>query len=772
VQKAIHDAAISLRELLASPDAPIGADRTAAIDHLCRVLRAHSSIMPKVATIGYAETATGLGQLVAEALGTYYIHSTRHSAVGTGAVRPYGMFQEAHSHAPSHQLLPTRHAALSQAETLILVDDELSTGATIINTIVALQNVSYHGHYVVASLVDLRSDADKARLEALADELACRISVVALANGNIHLPGDLSSKAASWIKQFPVRGNLDLVSGRVSVLDLRDVVAGVRSPRFGVDVNASPELAPAIADEIAAGIPDPGNILVLATEEFMALPLATAHALVPRLMDAKIRYSTSTRSPIAVLDQAGYAVRSSVSFDSHDETVDGPGVRFAYNFTHPEGRYDEVVIMAEPGTEAKALMGPGSISDAISRTGTNVRIVLLRAEQPFPEPLVGPVFGSYCQDEVRWLLKDVSFAQLEAPAADREAAIQSGAAHYAESLPHEYEPSAEYQELFHQALIRSSARVAHAVGTVTERVLALRGGAPVLVSLARAGTPIGILMKRWAKETHNIDLPHFTLSIVRGVGIDRTALSYLASRHRPEQVMFVDGWTGKGAIARELASAVGLFEKTDGARFPAELAVLADPGHCAQIFGTREDFLIPSACLNSTVSGLVSRTVLNDELILPNDFHGAKFYDHLAGKDVSGTFLDVVTEEFSRARAGVLAESVGTTAGDRRVRPPLADWSGWAAVEGISREYGINNTNLVKPGVGETTRVLLRRVPWKVLVRPDAREDIAHVLLLAKLRRVAVVYVEDLPYSCVGLIHPLQGRSESAEGTVPEAVDA
>jgi pyrimidine operon attenuation protein/uracil phosphoribosyltransferase len=769
LQQVIHDAAIRLREFLASPDAPFG-DRTGAIDRLCRDLRAYSSIMSKVATIGYAETATGLGQLVAEALGTYYIHSTRHSAVGTAAVRPYGMFEEAHSHAPSHQLLPTRHAALSQVDTIVLVDDELSTGATIVNTIVALHKVAHHGHYVVASLVDLRSDADKGRLDALAAELGCRISVVALANGDIHLPNDLPNKAASLIEQLPACDDPGLVSGRVSVLDLSDVVAGVRSPRFGVDVNLSPELAPAIAEEIAAGTPDAGDILVLATEEFMALPLATAHALQSRLTNANVRYSTSTRSPIAVLDQAGYAVRSSVSFHSHDETVDGPGLRFAYNFAHAEGCFDEVVIMAEPGTPPEELIGPDSISDAVSRTGTNVRIVLLRAEQPFPEPLLGPVFGSYSQDEVRWLLKDISFANLEAPASDREAAIQSGTAHYAESLPQEYEPSPEYQELFRQALMRSSARVAHAVGTVTERVLALRGGRPVLVSLARAGTPIGILMKRWAKESHNLDLPHFTLSIVRGVGIDQTALSYLASRHRPEQVMFVDGWTGKGAIARELASAVHLFKKTDGARFPAELAVLADPGHCAQIFGTREDFLVPSACLNSTVSGLVSRTVLNDELILPNDFHGAKFYDHLAGKDVSRTFLDVVTEQFSRVRAGVLAESIDISTGGRGVALPLADWSGWTAVERISQEYGINNTNLVKPGVGETTRVLLRRVPWKVLARPDAREDIAHVLLLAELRQVEVVYVEDLPYSCVGLIHPLQGRSEPAEGTLPETV--
>lgn len=38
-------------------------------------------------------------------------------------------------------------------------------------------------------------------------------------------------------------------------------------------------------------------------------------------------------------------------------------------------------------------------------------------------------------------------------------------------------------------------------------------------------------------------------------------------------------------------------------------------------------------------------------------------------------------------------------------------------MEQVRAEYGISSVNFVKPGVGETTRVLLRRVPWKVLVR-------------------------------------------------------
>ena len=45
--------------------------------------------------------------------------------------------------------------------------------------------------------------------------------------------------------------------------------------------------------------------------------------------------------------------------------------------------------------------------------------------------------------------------------------------------------------------------------------------------------------------------------------------------------------------------------------------MLADPGHCCELYGTRDDFLIPSACLNATVSGLVSRTVLSRTVLRP-----------------------------------------------------------------------------------------------------------------------------------------------------------
>jgi hypothetical protein len=378
-----------------------------------------------------------------------------------------------------------------------------------------------------------------------------------------------------------------------------------------------------------------------------------------------------------------------------------------------------------------------------------------------PEPLRGPAFGSYAPDEVGWLLTDLSGVALEAPTEEREEAVQSGGAHYAESLPQEYQPDAEYLQLYRDALAGSAQRLAQAVGTVTELVLAERGRDVVLVSLARAGTPVGILLRRWAAARHGLELPHYAVSIVRGRGIDPLALRHLAEHHDPARVVFVDGWTGKGAIARELADALAQHGDRFGGGFDPELVVLADPGRCASTFGTRDDWLIPSACLNSTVSGLVSRTVLNTRLLRPDQYHGAKFYTELATADVSNDFLDAVSAEF-----GAVHDT--TPPADR-----APDWAGWAAIERIVDEYGIGEVNLVKPGVGETTRVLLRRVPWRVLVRAGApAADLAHVRLLAQRRGVPVEEVTGLPYSCVGLIHPRFTRGATGSDGRAAAADA
>jgi len=358
--------------------------------------------------------------------------------------------------------------------------------------------------------------------------------------------------------------------------------------------------------------------------------------------------------------------------------------------------------------------------------------------------------SSYRPDEVTFLLTDLSGHALELGLREREEAIQGGR-NYAEMLPIEYAPSAEYLDLFDALLERFAGQVAEHVGVLTEMALAARRGRPVLVSLARAGTPVAILMRRWALFSRGIELTHYSVSIVRGRGIDTAALDHIVARHDPRDVLFVDGWTGKGAIAAELAEALAAYAAGGSPSLPAELAVIADPGFCSSLFGTRQDTLVPSACLNSTACGLVSRTVLND-LIGPGMFHGAKVYTELAVADRSAQFLDAVSGQFARVAGAVAERWPAAYAADRSVT-----FAGRRVVSRLQAEFGLPSQHLIKPGAGEATRVLLRRLPWLVLVRPDCRDMLDHVLLLAKERGVEVVDYPGMPYSCVGLVRPRAG---------------
>ncbi|MFD8632784.1 phosphoribosyltransferase [Streptomyces sp. NPDC059533] len=718
--------------------------------------------------LGYAETATGLGHCVADGLGPApYLHSTRRPVPG---VEPAGGFEESHSHATSHLLLPEDAGLLAGSGALVLVDDEFSTGNTVLNTIRDLHARHPRTHYVVVALVDMRSPADRDRLAAFAAELGARVDLISLASGTVTLPEGVLAKGQALVEEWeasqPLGRSRSGVRGGAPTDDPADDPHPVTrvsldwpkgvpdGGRHGFTATHRAELEAALPDltaQLTAALGEaPGRVLVLGNEELMYAPLRLAKALEEAGAATEVRFSTTTRSPVLAVDDPGYAIRTRLVFPAHDTPADGPGDRYAYNVAG--AGFDAVVAVVDSAGDTPELR-TGLLDALAPHTGRVVLAVVPsyapdrvpdRQEPIMPEPLRGPAFSSYAPEDVGWLLQDFSDVELEAPTEEREEAIQAGGAHYAESLPVEYQPSPQYQELYRSALKASAARMAKAVGTVTETVLAERTPSPVLVSLARAGTPVGVLMRRWARTRHGLDLPHYAVSIVRGRGIDANALRWLAAHHDPADVVFVDGWTGKGAITRELRAALAEFEG-----FNPEIVVLADPGSCVETYGTREDFLIPSACLNSTVSGLISRTVLRSDLVGPADFHGAKYYRELAGADVSVDFVDTVAAHFDEVADAVDDEVKELPAADR-----TPTWEGWAAVERISEEYGIHDVNLVKPGVGETTRVLLRRVPWKILAQRGAGADLDHVRLLAEQRGVPVEEVDGLPYTCVGLIHP------------------
>ena len=364
---------------------------------------------------------------------------------------------------------------------------------------------------------------------------------------------------------------------------------------------------------------------------------------------------------------------------------------------------------------------------------------------------------SYSKDDVIVLLKDLSTVMKEMSTDERERAIQSGVP-YSEMLPEEKAPSEEYEQLYELALSKKRYEIALGIAKVAEIMWSKRelNQAPIIVSLARAGIPVGILMKRYIKQKYGVDCPHYAISIIRDKGIDINAMEYIYNQHIKgaqncvENIFFVDGWTGKGAIKTQLEEAVSKMqiEYPKWHHLSSNLYVLADPANITPYCGTQEDYLLPSACLNSTVSGLTSRTIINSYIdVEAGDFHGAAYFEKFESIDKSNEFIDAVSSEF-----------INLDAVDCTLNTLEKGWTGMDIVMDICNLMGVEDYKKVKPGIGETTRVLLRRVPWKVLINKDISDkdpDIQHILVLCREKNIPLMRWDLGHYKVCGIIKEL-----------------
>lgn len=342
---------------------------------------------------------------------------------------------------------------------------------------------------------------------------------------------------------------------------------------------------------------------------------------------------------------------------------------------------------------------------------------------------------SYKDDDVTILLQNVEGKVPLLDIKEREKLNQEGV-HYSEMLPIEYVPTEKYMKIYQSSLENLSYETAVSVAKLSEKIYDKKGEDVVLVSLARAGTPIGILIKRYLKFKYKIEVAHYSISIIRGKGIDICAMNYITKKHNINNIQFVDGWVGKGAISKVLKeSLIPPFDKID-----STLAVLSDPTNTTDMYGTRQDFLIPSACLNATISGLISRTVKTKDMT-DDELHGAVYYGDYTQNDKSYEFIEKVCECFSEKMEDCFEESV------------KSDKTGFEIVAKIAEKYGIKDINKVKPGVGETTRVLLRRLPDRILVNKNANQKYLELILqLCNEKNILVEYADLELYSVCGII--------------------
>ncbi|MEQ1528644.1 MAG: cysteine protease StiP domain-containing protein [Methylococcales bacterium] len=355
--------------------------------------------------------------------------------------------------------------------------------------------------------------------------------------------------------------------------------------------------------------------------------------------------------------------------------------------------------------------------------------------------------GSYNPDDVQFLLTPMVME--DTPVHVKEALIQSGQKHYSEMLSHEALPTADYVQLFYQAMQQNQQRVAEHVGLLAKRIVQTRPQGITLVSLARAGTPIGVLLKQVLKRYFGIATSHYSISILRDKGIDTAALRYILQRHTVESLVFVDGWTGKGVIARQLADSLQDFADSDGFDIPAELYVLTDLSGSAAVAASGEDYLIPSCILNATVSGLVSRSIYTKNNPLSHDFHGCVYYQQFAEQDLSSYFINTILATLDEHWPQI---KNSTNAYDRNRQHTQAQ----VLLQWLLEKYGVSRLNYIKPGIGEATRVLLRREARLLLLQQDDSEQTEHLRWLAHAKSIPLEIIPNLPYRAVALIKEMK----------------
>lgn len=681
------------------------------MEELGRKLAQDGRAEKSTVVIAFAETATAIGAVVSGFFHDCFFVTTTREALPDWVTSI--SFEESHSHAKRHSLCIRDEDLFRRAAQVILVDDEFTTGNTAIGLKNALDGCLAPGCRVYAA--------------ALA---ASKESIENFNNAGI-IPVYLAKLEDITNRAVPEKFSPDR---NVQPRKFGDILRrnAILDPRLGVPADSYISEVRKFCGQLAESFS--GNseqtVEIIGTEEFCYPPLLLGKKLSEKYK--RVVVHSVTRSPMLPYDSGreGFAQPAPGEYPIVNRTAlrslyDPERTVYLYN-TQP---CDISIIFTDaqnPDDGAlRALCGAAG--------GREVRVICYGGKK---------LPTSYRPEDVQLLLTDITGKLTPLPAKEREPLIQSGI-HYSELLPAEYEPSPAYFREYENGLKLWARANAQAVQTVAEAIWAEKGRRTVLVSLARAGTPAGVLIKRYIRKKYGVSLPHYSISIIVGRGIDRRAMEYILARHSADSIQFIDGWTGKGMITRTLRTALEqfpLYEYGIGReKLPklCEIAVLADPAGLCRLCGTHEDMFIPCACLNSVVSGLFSRTVLKEGVIQPEEFHGAAYFGELAGLDRTYEFIEAVEREMSYDRAKLPEQISGV---------------GLAETQEIAAAFGVNDIKLVKPGIGETTRVLLRRIPELILLRDINSPLTRHIAELAQEKGVPVREYPLRNYQACGII--------------------
>ncbi len=314
----------------------------------------------KLLLIGFAETATAIGAAVAVELGTDYMQTTREVIPDV----EYIFFSEEHSHATEQKLVKNDlDAVIDKIDRIVFVEDEVTTGKTILNIIQRLETL-YSGKvkYAVASLLN---GMDEGAL-SLYHEKDIRLHYLVKTQHDKYT--EMAESFAGDGVYVPYRAkNNDTSEENCDVYNVEEIRVDAWMDARRLVSAKQYELA---CEKLWTGIEQGVHmetfrkVLVLGTEEFMYPALFVAKHLEQAGME--VACHATTRSPIAVSSEAAYPLHTRYELRS---LYDRERVTYLYDIA----AYDAVLVITDSHSEERE--GQDSLIEAVRTQNETIFLV-------------------------------------------------------------------------------------------------------------------------------------------------------------------------------------------------------------------------------------------------------------------------------------------------------------------------------------------------------------------------------------------------------------
>ena len=301
--------------------------------------------------IGFAETATAIGAHVAACLGTLYIQTTREQIPGAD----YLFFSEVHSHATEQKLVKEdMDMVLAQIDRVIFIEDEVTTGNTILNIINILESTySYELKFTVASLLNGMN----------------KESVSAYESRNIDLHYIVKTdhdNYAEIAERIEDNGTYIEPDTHCDEFPKEIKIAGWMNARRLVDAKQYVTACEKLWDEIRKSlhVENGKKYLVIGTEEFMYPALYIGKKM--EELGGLVKSHSTTRSPILVSQDTAYPLQTRYELKS---LYDSERTTYIYNLD----QYDKVLVITD--SQSGEQDGVCTLYHALSCCNNNIMMI-------------------------------------------------------------------------------------------------------------------------------------------------------------------------------------------------------------------------------------------------------------------------------------------------------------------------------------------------------------------------------------------------------------